>query len=46
MKEIWQGVNDSLLTLMMVDATSDAFNTLATTKELPKFDGKLLRLAR
>lgn len=30
----------------MVDATSDAFNTLATTKELPKFDGKLLRLAR
>jgi predicted phage terminase large subunit-like protein len=30
----------------MVDATSDAFNELATTKELPKFDGKLLRLVR
>lgn len=30
----------------LVDATSDAFNELATTKELPKFDGRLLRLVR
>lgn len=30
----------------MVDATSDAFNILATTKELPKFNGNHLRIVR
>lgn len=29
-----------------VDSTSDAFNELATVKELPKFNGNLLRITR